>query len=210
VVSLNRITDCSNVVLKYENKSPAAPEKVVDFNTSRQGILSAFGSRSRGRLPSGVSRLDSRSWELEMKKIEAVIAPWALDTFKEVAPELGISEFELVEVYRSVCESVDPRKRLYRGHEFTADPSPRLRVEFIMFDDDVQAVVHQLLEVVHPESISVFRVDQQIRAISSATPHLKVLGASRLTSAASTPILSLASRRNGQDPAKANTPSIRH
>jgi nitrogen regulatory protein PII len=131
-----------------------------------------------------------------MKKIEAVIAPWALDTFKEAAPRLGITEFELVEVYRSGCETFDRRKGLYRGQEFTSDFSARLRIEFIMFDDDVQAAVHQLLELVHPESISVFRVDQEVRTIFSITPRLKAPGPLRLTSTASAPILGLASKRN--------------
>ena len=108
-----------------------------------------------------------------MKRIEAIIAPWTLDTFKEAAPQLGISEFELVEVYRSGCESIEGGKRLYRGLEFKADLSPRLRVEFVMFDDDVQATLHRLLELVHPESISVFRLDREVRTISAPTPHLK-------------------------------------
>jgi hypothetical protein len=60
---------------------------------------------------------------------------------------------------------------MYRGLEFKADLSPRLRVEFVMFDDDVQAPLHQLLELVHPESISVFRLDQEVRTISSAHSH---------------------------------------
>ena len=108
-----------------------------------------------------------------MKRIEAVIAAWALDTFKEAAPQLGISEFELVEVYRSGCESIEGGKRIYRDLEFKADLSPRLRVEFVMFDDDVQATLHRLLELVHPESISVFRLDQEVRTISGAHHHLK-------------------------------------
>jgi nitrogen regulatory protein P-II 1 len=108
-----------------------------------------------------------------MKRIEAVIAPWTLDTFKEAAPQLGISEFELVEVYRSGCESIEGGKRIYRGLEFKANLSPRLRVEFVMFDDDVQATLHRLLELVHPESISVFRLDQEVRTNSGANHHLK-------------------------------------
>jgi nitrogen regulatory protein PII len=189
--SINCITDCSNVVLRDENKSSATPEKIVDFNNFR--LRHTFcPSRIAGLCREAFLDCDFRSWESEMKKIEAVIAPWVLDAFKEVAPELGISDFELVEVYRSGCETLDQRKRLYRGHEFMADFSPRLRVEFIMFDDDVRAAVHQLMEVVHPESISVFRVDQEVRAISSATPDLKLSGRSRLTSTASAPILSLA------------------
>ena len=108
-----------------------------------------------------------------MKRIEAVITPWTLDTFREAAPRLGISEFELVEVYRSGCESIERSKRLYRGIEFKADFSPRLRVEFVMFDDDVQATLHRLLELVHPESISIFRLDQEVRTISGANHHSK-------------------------------------
>jgi nitrogen regulatory protein PII len=103
-----------------------------------------------------------------MKRIEAVITPWTLDTFKAAAPRLGISEFELVEVYRLGSETTVGAKGLYQGCESRADLSPRLRVEFVMFDDDVQATVHRLLELIHPESISVFRLDQEIRTISSA------------------------------------------
>jgi nitrogen regulatory protein PII len=108
-----------------------------------------------------------------MKRIEAVITPWTLDTLKEAAPQLGISEFELVEVYCSGCESNERGKRVYCGLEFKGDFLPRLRVEFVMFDDDVQAALHQLLELVHPESIAVFRLDQEVRTISSANSDLK-------------------------------------
>jgi nitrogen regulatory protein PII len=114
-----------------------------------------------------------RSWESVMKRIEAVITPWTLDTFKEAAPQLRISEFELVEVYCSGCETNERGKRVYCGLEFKGDFLPRLRVEFVMFDDDVQATLHQLLELVHPESIAVFRLDQEVRTISSANSDLK-------------------------------------
>ena len=103
-----------------------------------------------------------------MKRIEAVITPWTLDTFKAAAPRLGISEFELVEVYRLGCETIQGAKGLYQGCEPRGDLSPRLRVEFVMFDDDVQATLHRLLELVHPESISVYRLDEEVRTISSA------------------------------------------
>ena len=104
-----------------------------------------------------------------MKRIEAVITPWTLDTFKEAAPGLGISEFDVVEVYRSGCALTEGQQRLCRGREFRADLLPRLRLEFVLFDDDVQATLHQLLELVHPESIAVFRLD---RTILPAKGHL--------------------------------------
>ena len=98
-----------------------------------------------------------------MKRIEAVIAPWSLDVFKEAAPRLGIAEFDLVEVYRSGCTTIERQKRLYRGHEFTVDLLPCLTLEFVLFDDDVHTTLHQLVELVNPESIAVFRVDQTLR-----------------------------------------------
>jgi len=104
-----------------------------------------------------------------MKRIEAVITPWTLDTFKEAAPGLGISEFDVVEVFRSGCALTDGQQRLYRGREFRADLLPRLRLEFVLFDDDVQATLHRLLELVHPESIAIFRLD---RTIAPAKCHL--------------------------------------
>lgn len=98
-----------------------------------------------------------------MKRIETVITPWSLDTFKEAAPKLGISEFNLVEVYSVGCTTTtETRKRLYRGIEYTADLVPRLKLEFVLFDDDVKATLHQLHELVHPESISVFKLDHTL------------------------------------------------
>jgi nitrogen regulatory protein PII len=63
-----------------------------------------------------------------MKRIEAVITPGTLDTFKAVAPRLGISEFDLVEVYRLNTNTSERGKGLYQGCEYRTDLSPRLRV----------------------------------------------------------------------------------
>jgi nitrogen regulatory protein PII len=97
-----------------------------------------------------------------MKRIETVITPWSLDTFKEVAPKIGISEFNLIEVYSTGRTTVEERKRLYRGTEYTTDLLPRLKIEFVLFDDNVKATLHQLLVLVQPESIAVFKVDQTL------------------------------------------------
>jgi nitrogen regulatory protein PII len=110
-----------------------------------------------------------------MKRIEAVITPGTLDTFKAVAPQLGISEFELVEVYRLDTNITGRGKGIYQDCEYRTDLSPRLRLEFVMFDDDVQKTLHFLLELVRPESISVFRLDQRVRTVSSANSYLKKL-----------------------------------
>jgi nitrogen regulatory protein PII len=109
-----------------------------------------------------------------MKRIEAVITPWALDAFKEVAPRLGISEFDIVQIYRSGGALAGKRQQLYRGCEFTADLS-RLRLEFLLVDDKVQDSLHQLCELVQPESITVFELDQYVPTTSPTNGDLKHL-----------------------------------
>lgn len=100
-----------------------------------------------------------------MKRIELVFTPWTLGAFRETANRLGISEFDLSEVYRLGPATIEGQ-RLYRGREFTADLLPRLRAEFVLFDENLQPTLHELLEAVHPESLSVFRLDQEVRRIS--------------------------------------------
>ncbi len=102
-----------------------------------------------------------------MKRIEAVIAPWSLDAFKEAAPRLGIAEFDLIEVYRSRLERNAKPQRLYRGREFETELIPRLRIEFVLFDNHVQTTLPRLIELVHPESIAIFTLDQEIRTLST-------------------------------------------
>ncbi len=98
-----------------------------------------------------------------MKRIEVVITPSSLDTFKRVASELGIAEFDIVEVYRSGCATIASRQRLYMGREFVADLMPCLKLEFATFDEDVAATLRRLLDLVRPHSIAVLKLDQTHR-----------------------------------------------
>jgi|SRR5580693_5867862 nitrogen regulatory protein PII len=97
-----------------------------------------------------------------MKRVEAVITPWTLDEFKEAALELKILEFNSVEVQHSSSVTVARETRLHRGREYTVDLLPRLKLEFVLFDDDVRATLEKLAELVHPEIIAVFKLEQII------------------------------------------------
>ena len=66
----------------------------------------------------------------------------------------------------------EARPQLYRGREFRAELLSRLRLEFLLFDDAVQPTLHQLLELVHPESVAVFKLDQEVRTISATNGYL--------------------------------------
>jgi nitrogen regulatory protein P-II 1 len=97
-----------------------------------------------------------------MKRIEAVIEPPSLNVFRQAAPELGIAEFDVVEVYRSGCEIIERHVPGYQSDEFAADFQPRLRLEFVLADNDVQTTLHKVLDLIKPETLAVFRLDQTI------------------------------------------------
>jgi nitrogen regulatory protein PII len=83
--------------------------------------------------------------ESPMKRIETVITPWSPDTFKEVAPKIGISRIQSNRGYSTGRTTVEKRKRLYRGTEYTTDLLARLKLEFVLFDDNVSAMLMSLL-----------------------------------------------------------------
>jgi len=91
-----------------------------------------------------------------MKIIEAVLKNSALDDFHRCAKELGIFGFDL-------CE--EPTRR--RGHqplaisvECVPDATPKIKVDFAVPDEDIKPTVHAVLISVHPESIAIFKFEQ--------------------------------------------------
>jgi nitrogen regulatory protein P-II 1 len=162
-----QITHCSNVLLRSETKPIVLSQKTLRLG--RQPKWHSFCVRKGDKVPRPSFKQISSGREgrsQKVKRIEAVITPWTLDAFREAAPQLGIVEFDLVEIYRSDCATIEQPQRLYRGRGFTIDLLPRLRLEFVLFDDDVQATVRRLLELIHPDSIAIFKLDQELRPIS--------------------------------------------
>jgi hypothetical protein len=90
-----------------------------------------------------------------MKRIEAVVVRSALDDFHRCARELGIFGFDLCEEH--------PRLRDYQrvaSVARTADTPSRFVVDFAVPDEDIKPTVHAVLESVHPDSIAIFKIDQ--------------------------------------------------
>jgi hypothetical protein len=106
-----------------------------------------------------------------MKRIEVVITPLGLDAFKDAATRLGISEFDLIQVYRSVRPGVKLGSRFDGGCEFTSDMVPRLRVEFVLFDDALDRSLRTLRELVTLESVTIFTLDHDLRSLSMEHSH---------------------------------------
>lgn len=91
-----------------------------------------------------------------MKRIEAIIERSALADFHRCAKDLGIYGFDL---------SV-PRTRL-RDRQIlpvigVALPVAvsSIKVDFAVLDEQTKPTVHAVLEAVHPESIGIFKFDE--------------------------------------------------
>jgi len=65
-----------------------------------------------------------------MKKIEAVIQPSKLDAVKEALHELGIQGLTVSEVRGHGRQK--GHSEIYRGHEYTVDLLPKIKVESVL------------------------------------------------------------------------------
>ena len=67
-----------------------------------------------------------------MKKLEAVIQPSKLDSVKEGLHEIGIQGMTVSEVRGHGRQK--GHSEIYRGHEYTVDLLPKLKVEVVLPD----------------------------------------------------------------------------
>ena len=92
-----------------------------------------------------------------MKRIEAVVARSALDDFHRCARQLGIFGFDLSEDRTRLSD----RQRAGTASQRTLDrQSSRVKVDFAVPDKDIKPTIHAVLESVHPDSIGIFKFDQ--------------------------------------------------
>ena len=78
-----------------------------------------------------------------MKKIEAYIKPFKLDEVKEALMEVGIGGMSVIEVRGFGRQR--GHTELYRGSEYKVDFIPKLRVEIVAKDEDVERVVKAIV-----------------------------------------------------------------
>ena len=78
-----------------------------------------------------------------MKKIEAYIKPFKLDEVKEALMEVGVGGMSDIEVKGFGRQR--GHKELYRGSEYKVDFLPKLRIEVVAKDEDVERVVKAIV-----------------------------------------------------------------
>jgi len=79
-----------------------------------------------------------------MKKIECIIRPEKLDDVKEALDEAGIMGLTVTDVLG--CGRQKGRKEVYRGIEYTLNLLPKIKIEAVVLDEDVEKIAKIIIE----------------------------------------------------------------
>jgi nitrogen regulatory protein P-II 1 len=77
-----------------------------------------------------------------VKKVECIIKPFKLEDVKEALADIGITGMTISEVKGFGRQK--GHTELYRGSEYTVDFLPKVKIEIIVKDEDVDRVVESI------------------------------------------------------------------
>ena len=101
-----------------------------------------------------------------MKKIEAIIKPFKLDEVKEALQELGVQGLSVIEAKGFGRQK--GHTELYRGAEYVVDFLPKMKIEVVLDDDQVESAIEAIVGAARTGKIGdgkifVTSVEQAIR-----------------------------------------------
>jgi nitrogen regulatory protein P-II 2 len=101
-----------------------------------------------------------------MKLIKAIIKPFKLDDVREALSEIGVQGITVSEVKGFGRQK--GHTELYRGAEYRVDFLPKVKLETVVSDDDVENVVNAIRESANTGKIGdgkifVLPIEQAIR-----------------------------------------------
>ncbi|MEL6120745.1 MAG: P-II family nitrogen regulator [Pseudomonadota bacterium] len=101
-----------------------------------------------------------------MKKIEAIIKPFKLDEVKEALQEIGVQGLSVIEVKGFGRQK--GHTELYRGAEYVVDFLPKVKIDVVLDDDQVDAAIDAITKAAKTDKIGdgkifVSPVEQAIR-----------------------------------------------
>ncbi|OUS35342.1 transcriptional regulator [Rhodobacterales bacterium 56_14_T64] len=107
-----------------------------------------------------------------MKKIEAIIKPFKLDEVKEALQDVGVQGLSVIEVKGFGRQK--GHTELYRGAEYVVDFLPKVKVEVVLDDDQVDAAIEAIVDAAKTDKIGdgkifVSTVEQAIRIRTGET-----------------------------------------
>ncbi len=101
-----------------------------------------------------------------MKKIEAIIKPFKLDEVKEALQDVGVQGLSVIEVKGFGRQK--GHTELYRGAEYVVDFLPKVKIEIVLDDDQVDGAIEAIIDAAKTEKIGdgkifVSTIEQAIR-----------------------------------------------
>ena len=107
-----------------------------------------------------------------MKQVTAIIKPFKLDEVREALAELGVTGLTVTEVKGFGRQK--GHTELYRGAEYVVDFLPKIKVEVVVADDRVEAVIDAIVKSAHTGKIGdgkifVSSIEQVIRIRTGET-----------------------------------------
>mgnify|MGYP003390572429 FL=1 len=107
-----------------------------------------------------------------MKKIEAIIKPFKLDEVKQALQEAGIQGLSVIEVKGFGRQK--GHTELYRGAEYVVDFLPKVKIEVVLPDDQVEGAIEAIVKAARTDKIGdgkifVSTIEQAIRIRTGET-----------------------------------------
>jgi len=107
-----------------------------------------------------------------MKKIEAIIKPFKLDEVKEALQDVGVQGLSVIEVKGFGRQK--GHTELYRGAEYVVDFLPKVKIEVVLEDDQLDAAIDAIVDAAKTDKIGdgkifVSPVEQAIRIRTGET-----------------------------------------
>ncbi|MCJ8269763.1 MAG: nitrogen regulatory protein P-II [Psychrosphaera sp.] len=101
-----------------------------------------------------------------MKKVEAIIKPFKLDDVREALSEIGITGMTVTEVKGFGRQK--GHTELYRGAEYMVDFLPKVKLEIVLVEEDVERCVETIVNTARTGKIGdgkifVFDINRVIR-----------------------------------------------
>ena len=108
-----------------------------------------------------------------MKKIEAIIKPFKLDDVREALTDIGITGMTVTEVKGFGRQK--GHTEVYRGAEYAVDFLPKIKMELVLRDDQVDQAVDVIIETARSGKIGdgkifIFPVEEAIRIRTGERP----------------------------------------
>ena len=104
-------------------------------------VSSTFGNRGHHSTEIGALRIDNRN---PMKKIEAIIKPFKLEEVKDALADVGIEGMTVSEVKGFGRQK--GHTEIYRGSEYTVDFLPKIKLELVVSDGQLDTAVAAIVK----------------------------------------------------------------